>query len=140
MYEGKEILGFLLSNWKTLVRWVLRIPAQPEITVDELKEQLSTGDPPVLIDVRSLEEYEGRDETYKYGHIPDAILVPIFEMESKLNALEEYKDKEIVTICPGGGMSLVAVEVLNEAGFANVKSLKGGTDAWHKKGYPMVKD
>jgi hypothetical protein len=68
MYEGKEILGFLLSNWKTLVRWVLRIPAQPEITVDELKEQLSTGDPPVLIDVRSLEEYEGRDETYKYGH------------------------------------------------------------------------
>jgi rhodanese-related sulfurtransferase len=72
--------------------------------------------------------------------IPDAILVPIFEMESKLDALEEYKDKEIVTIRPGGGMSLVAVEVLNEAGFANVKSLKGGTDAWHKKGYPMVKD
>jgi rhodanese-related sulfurtransferase len=139
MDEGKEILGFLLSNWKTLVRWVLRIPAQPEITVDELKDQLEMDNPPVLVDVRSQEEYNGTDETYKYGHIPEAILVPMLEMENRLNELEQYKDREIVTMCPGGGMSLVAVEVLNEAGFNKVKSLKGGTDAWHKKGYPMVK-
>ena len=139
MYEGKEILGFLLSNWLTLVRWVLRIPAQPEITIEKLYERFSTNDMPVLIDVRSQDEYDGTDETYGYGHIPDAILIPILEMDSKLDELEQYKDRALVTMCPGGGMSLVAVEVLNEAGFKNVKSLKGGTDAWHKKGYPMVK-
>jgi len=138
MSEGKEVLGLILSNWKTLVRWVLRVPAQPEITVDELAEQLESGNPPLLVDVRSMDEYQGIDETYKYGHIPSAMLFPILDLESKLDELEEYKDREIVTICPGGGMSLVAVDVLNDAGFKIVRSLKGGTDAWHKKGYPMV--
>ncbi len=138
MSEGKEVLGFILSNWKTLVRWVLRIPAQPEITIDELHTQLESSDPPVMIDVRSVEEYNGTDEIYKYGHIPGAILVPMFDVEDRLDELEQYKEREIVTICPGGGMSLVAVEVLNEAGFEKVKSLKGGTDAWKKKGYPMI--
>ena len=138
MSEGKEFPRLILSNWKTLVRWALRVPAQPEITVDELAEQLESDNPPLLVDVRSMDEYQGTDETYKYGHIPNAILVPILEMESRLDELEGYKDREIVTICPGGGMSLVAVDVLNDAGFKKVRSLKGGTDAWHKKGHPMV--
>ena len=138
MSEGKEVLGFILSNWKTLVRWLLRIPAQPEITVDELKEKLASADPPLMIDVRGTDEYNGTDETYKYGHIPGALSVPMFDMDDRMEELEQHKDREIVTICPGGGMSLVAVEVLNEAGFEKVRSLKGGTDAWKKKGYPMV--
>ncbi len=41
-------------------------------------------------------------------------------------------------MCPGGGLSLVAVEILEGAGFTNVKSLNGGTDAWHEKGYPTT--
>jgi rhodanese-related sulfurtransferase len=41
-------------------------------------------------------------------------------------------------MCPGGGLSLAAVEILTEIGFRDVKSLKGGTDAWHKKGYPTT--
>ena len=61
------------------------------------------------------------------------------ELESKLNDLQSYKEKEIVTMCPGGGLSLVAVDILTEAGFKDVKSLKGGTDLWHKKGYPTIK-
>lgn len=140
MSEGKEVLRLILSNWKTLSRWALRVPAQPEITVDELAEQLESGNPPLLVDVRSMDEYQGTDETYKYGHIPNAILVPILEIESRLDELEQYKDREIVTICPGGGRSLVAVDVLNDVGFKKVRSLKGSTDAWHKKGYPMVTD
>jgi tRNA 2-thiouridine synthesizing protein A len=49
------------------------------------------------------------------------------------------RDGEIVTICPGGGMSLVGAELLNKAGFVNAKSLKGGIWAWAEKGYPLVK-
>lgn len=138
MSEGKEVLSFILSNWLTLVRWLLRIPAQPEITVDELKKGLASDKPPLMIDVRGRDEYEGTDEMYKYGHIPGSLSYPMFDMDERMDELEQYKDRELVTICPGGGMSLVAVEVLNEAGFPKVKSLKGGTDAWKKKGYPMV--
>ncbi len=74
----------------------------------------------------------------KYGHIPNAVSIPILELDSKLDELEEYKGKEIVTMCPGGGLSLAAVEILAEAGFKDAKSRKGGTDAWHKKGYPTT--
>jgi len=66
------------------------------------------------------------------------VSISILELESKLDELEEYRDKEIVTMCPGGGLSLAAVDILMEAGFKGAKSLKGGTDAWHKKGYSMT--
>ncbi len=74
----------------------------------------------------------------KYGHIPNARSIDILELESHFEELEPYKDKEIVTMCQGGGLSLAAVEILIDAGFKDVKSLKGGTDLWHKKGYPTT--
>ncbi len=86
-----------------------------------------------MIDVRSPAEFNGG-----YGHIPNARSIPVLELKSYFEELDSFKEKEIVTMCPGGGMSLVAVEILTEAGFKDVKSLKGGTDLWHKKGYPTT--
>lgn len=109
-----------------------------EITVDELYERLNSDDPPLLIDVRTASEFNGTYEHSNYGHITNAMSIPMLELESTLDELEPYKEKEIVTMCPGGGLSLVAVEVLTEAGFKDVKSLHDGTDAWHEKGYPTT--
>ncbi len=64
----------------------------------------------------------------------------MLELESRLSEIMEFKDDEVVTMCPGGGLSLVAVDILNEAGFKDTKSLKGGTDEWRDKGYPLTKD
>ena len=107
-------------------------PEWTETTVDELYEDYNSDQPPLMIDVRSAEDYNGG-----YGHIPNAISIPMLDLESKLGSISECKDKEIVTMCPGGGLSLVAIDILKEAGFKNIKSLKGGTDAWHQKGYPV---
>ncbi|MHA2304731.1 MAG: rhodanese-like domain-containing protein, partial [Candidatus Hodarchaeales archaeon] len=74
----------------------------------------------------------------KYGHIPNSRQIFVSELPLKFEELQPFKDKEIVTLCPGGGMSLVAVDVLVEAGFTDVKSLKGGIRAWRKKGYPLI--
>ena len=108
-------------------------PKWPEITVDELFERLDSDPPGLLIDVRSAEDFNGG-----YGHIPNSRLIPMLELESNIENLSSFKDKEIVTMCPGGGLSLVAVDILTEAGFKDVKSLKGGTDMWHEKGYPTT--
>ncbi|MCW4014436.1 MAG: rhodanese-like domain-containing protein [Candidatus Bathyarchaeota archaeon] len=137
MSETDEIYQVVRKYWKILVKWFLRIHDYPEITVDELHRKLESGDSPLLIDIRPESDYRGTG-TSKYGHIPDAISIPMLELETKLQELEEYREKEIITMCPGGGLSLAAVEVMQEAGFRDVKSLKGGTDAWHKKGYPTV--
>ena len=110
-------------------------PEWTEITTDELYNRLESNPPDLLIDVRSEEQYTGG-----YGHIPDAVWIPMLELESRLDELEPYREKEIVTMCPGGGLSLVAVDILKEAGFKDIKSLKGGTDEWNTKGYPTTKN
>ncbi|MHA2428985.1 MAG: rhodanese-like domain-containing protein [Candidatus Hermodarchaeia archaeon] len=104
-----------------------------EITVEELFDRVNSDRPPLLIDVRSPEEFNGG-----YGHIPNARSIPVLELESNFEDLDSFKEKEIVTMCPGGGMSLVAVEILEKAGFKDVKSLKGGSDLWHKRKYPTT--
>ena len=105
-----------------------------EITVDELFDRVNSENPPILIDVRFAEEFNGG-----YGHIQGARSIPVLELKSKLGELDSFKDEEIVTMCPGGGMSLIAVDILTEAGFKDVKSLNGGTDLWNKSGYPTIK-
>ena len=114
-----------LSNFKEL-EW-------SEITVDELCERVNSDQPPLLIDVRSPNEFKGG-----YGHLLNARSIPVLKIESNIEDLESYREKEIVTMCPGGGLSLVAVEILEKAGFKDVKSLKGGTDLWHQSGYPTT--
>jgi len=137
MSETDEIFQVVRKYWKILVKWILGIHDYPEITIDELKKSLDSKTPPLMIDIRPVDDYKGTGDS-KYGHIPDAVSIPMLELESRLEELEEYKEKEIVTMCPGGGLSLAAVEVMQEAGFQNVKSLKGGTDKWHKEGFPTV--
>ncbi|MFX0067237.1 MAG: sulfurtransferase TusA family protein, partial [Candidatus Hermodarchaeota archaeon] len=94
-----------------------------------------------LLDHRDEKEFYGTGEYKyeKYGHIPSSQLIPLFALPSHFEELQPFKDKEIVTICQGGGASLVAVDILSEAGFNDVKSLKGGIKKWHKKGYPLIR-
>lgn len=138
MTEAEDIRIIFGKYWKTLLKWLLHIHGLPEITVDELFDRINSDNPPLLIDIRSSDDFNGVGDS-KYGHIPNAMSISILELESKFEELDSYKEKEIITMCPGGGLSLAAVEILTEGGFKDVKSLKGGTDLWHKKGYPTTK-
>jgi len=132
---AKTVLYVLLGKRKWIMGNI------PEITVDELNERIKSNQPLIIIDVRDKEDFhgiEGSDE--KYGHIQNAMSFPIMEFRdlTNLQELSSFLDREIVTICPGGGMSLTAAEILYKAGFKDAKSLTGGMDLWHKKGYPTV--
>ena len=126
--------------WSILKRgWYL--PEISEIIVDELHELMNSNKLPLLLDLRDLVEFYGNGQ-YKFekmGHIPNSKWIRLMELSTHLEELQEFKDKEIVTICQGGGMSLVAVEILVDAGFQDVKSLKGGIKQWYKKGYPLIR-
>jgi len=137
MSESEMIFTVFKKYWKTLLKWLLRIHNLPEITVDELFDRVNSNRPPLLIDIRDAADFNGTGYS-KYGHIPNARSINILELESSFEDLQSFKEKEIVTMCPGGGLSLAAVEILTEAGFKDVKSLKGGMGLWHKKGYPTT--
>ncbi len=128
----------MVRYWKKILKVFLhfsgvRKSEWSEITVDDLFDRVNSNLPPLLIDVRSPADFNGG-----YGHIRNSRSIPILELESHFEDLDSFKEKEIVTMCPGGGLSLVAVEILAEAGFTDVKSLTGGTDLWHQSGYPTT--
>ncbi|MBT3285358.1 rhodanese-like domain-containing protein [Candidatus Bathyarchaeota archaeon] len=134
MSVAKYLWVAIVKYLRTLIKIFSNSDEWSEITVDELFDRVNSDQPPLLLDVRFAEEFNDG-----YGHIQGARSIPILELKTKLEELDSFKDEEIVTMCPGGGMSLVAVDILTEAGFKDTKSLHGGTDLWNKSGYPTIK-
>ena len=103
----------------------------PEITPDELFDRIDSNQSPVLIYVLWI--------VGKEGLILNTNYLPTMKLISSLDRLQAIKNKKVVTVCGGGGMSMVAADILIQAGFKDVKSLNGGMELWYKKGYPTTK-
>ncbi|MBT5377299.1 MAG: molybdopterin-synthase adenylyltransferase MoeB [Nitrospinaceae bacterium] len=99
-----------------------------EITVEQVKEMLDAKQPFKLIDVREPSEYG-------ICKIDAATLIPLGDIEAKdiakLNGLNP--DDEIVLHCKAGVRSLKALKALEEMGFSNLKSMRGGINEWSEK-------
>jgi len=93
-----------------------------DITVQELKERLESGEDLHFYDVREEHEYE-EDNL-------GAILIPLGELPDHLDELEEIKDEEIIIHCRSGARSGKAVKFLESQGFANVRNVAGGILAY----------
>ncbi len=78
----------------------------------------------LLLDVRTQAEY---DE----GHINDPTLIPVTELESRLDEISEYKDKPVLVYCRSGNRSVTASNILIDNGFSEVHNLLGGIGAWN---------
>ena len=93
-----------------------------DITVQELKERLESGEDLHFYDVREEHEYE-EDNL-------GAILIPLGELPDHLDELEEIKDEEIIIHCRSGARSDKVVKFLESQGFANVRNVAGGILAY----------
>lgn len=96
------------------------------ITVDELKAKIDSGEKLNIIDVREPAEY------YEYNI--GATLKPLGQiMGMMIDDLEPIKDEEIILHCKAGARSMQACMMLEQAGFTNVVNLTGGMMAWQQK-------
>lgn len=86
----------------------------------------------LLLDVREPEEY-------KAVHAPNAKLIPLGQLGSRLPEIAAYKDKPIVVMCRSGRRSAMAVSQLRDAGYTQVSNVKGGIQAWEHDGLEVVK-
>ena len=91
------------------------------IGVKELKTRLDTGDKLVLLDVR--EPWE-----HALAKLEGSVLIPLGTLPQALAKLD--KNTEIIAYCHHGMRSADATGFLVQQGFANVKNLVGGIDAW----------
>ncbi|WP_457916701.1 rhodanese-like domain-containing protein [Candidatus Lokiarchaeum ossiferum] len=85
----------------------------------------------IVLDVRTQSEYDS-------GHLNNSILIPLDELENRLDELEEYKDTEIIVHCRSGSRSQSASEVLVANEFSKIYNMVGGISAWNSAGYPTV--
>lgn len=97
-----------------------------EITVEELKQRMTTGEKLNIIDVREPEEYA----EFNIG----AKLVPLGNIISmQVDELEDYKNQELIVHCRSGKRSAQACLFLETMGFSNCKNVVGGVLAWQEK-------
>ncbi|MCY3412472.1 MAG: rhodanese-like domain-containing protein [Candidatus Heimdallarchaeota archaeon] len=95
--------------------------AYTDISVADAKAMIEEGDV-FILDVRSQSEY---DE----GHIDGATLIPVDELEDRLDELPA-KDAKILVYCRSGSRSATASGILDDFDFTNVYNMLGGYIEW----------
>lgn len=107
-----------------------RLADVPMLDPDQL-EQLMQGKPPMLVDLRSPEEFRGPK-----GHIRGAANIPMRELERRLPELEQREPRPLVLIDEKGQESIQAARFLQRKGFTWLYVLEGGFHAWRLERMP----
>ncbi|HXQ24684.1 MAG TPA: MBL fold metallo-hydrolase [Candidatus Acidoferrales bacterium] len=103
-----------------------------QVTAAELQARIGSGAPPLLLDVREPDEFQG-----ELGHIPRSVLVPLQELSGRTAELAPYKEQDVIVICRAGVRSATAAAILTGLGFEHVSNLKGGMLDWNDAGLPV---
>ena len=77
-----------------------------------------------VIDVRTPEKFAA-------GHIPNATLIPLDQLEEMQSELE--KSNKYILVCRSGNRSATASTLLKEKGFKEIYNLSGGMNGWTGK-------
>lgn len=99
-----------------------------EIEPVEAADALQQDERLVLLDVRDPWETE-------QAVLPGAVVIPLGELAERISELDP--DRPVIAYCHGGVRSLRAAQVLSSAGF-DVRSMRGGIDAWSRTVDPEV--
>jgi rhodanese-related sulfurtransferase len=100
------------------------------VDVAALEADLDRGAVPLLVDVRTPEEFAA-------GHVPGAKNIPLGELEGRVAELGA-PEAGVYVICQSGGRSARASATLAAKGFRPV-DVAGGTGAWLAAGYPVAR-
>ena len=105
------------------MRWKQFFTPVKSMNSEEAKEFMSgkTQDEFTLLDVRQPGEYEK-------NHIPGSKLIPIGELDKRLDEIDPRKP--VLTYCAIGGRSRVASQMLAGKGFDQVINMSGGIKSW----------
>jgi molybdopterin/thiamine biosynthesis adenylyltransferase/rhodanese-related sulfurtransferase len=77
----------------------------------------------IVLDVREPDEYE-------QGAIPGSVHIPRGQLESTIEGRVPEHDRPLVVFCAGGVRSAFAAKTLEQLGYTDVVSVKGGFNKW----------
>lgn len=108
------------------------VETRTRITAEELKQEMESDQPPVVINVL------GRD-AYRARHLPGSINIPTDEID-RVKQLVPFKGEPIVVHCANEDCdaSPRAARRLSEMGYTNVRDFEAGYAGWKQAGYPFI--
>jgi molybdopterin/thiamine biosynthesis adenylyltransferase/rhodanese-related sulfurtransferase len=101
-----------------------------QVSLDELKRRIESGEKLTLLDVREKDEWRG-------GYIPGAVSLPRGFLEIQAEQKLPDKNAHIVAYCAGGTRSALAAATLQELGYTHVETANPGFVRWKDLNYPV---
>lgn len=92
------------------------------ISQQEAKDRLSSPNKPILLDVRTSEEY-------REIRIPGSKSLPLNRLDSGIEKVTKDKSAEIIVYCLSGARAVTACRRLAAMGYTNVSNM-GGIRSW----------
>ena len=125
------VAAYVAFRWSERRRF-LRTMSARRIEAAELRRLMDEGQRPLVVDVRSATE---RDLDARF--IPGALAIDLPDVESR--GAELQKEREIVFYCscPNEASAAMAARQLVQLGYAHVRPLLGGLEAWVAAGYEV---
>ena len=102
------------------------------ISATELIELIEIEKAPLILDVRSAEEYAE-------GRVPGAINIDYRELPSRIDEVRNLGKGKIVVYCERGVRANIAKGTLKKAGFTDILHLQGDMSGWRKRGLKVEK-
>ena len=108
--------------------------AKSQITEIEPAAAATAMKSALLLDVREAAEFEA-------GRLPGAINIPRGLLEFRIgdHPLLSRRDTDILVYCKTSGRAALSACAMQDMGYAQVKSILGGFDAWAAAGKPVAK-
>jgi len=107
----------------------LEVRTSKLVTPRELHDAMQRGQEPLIVDVRTTDEYED----LRLGDVGN---IPVTDSARFGKVLA--KDAPVLMVCNSAYRSSMAVGLAERLGFRDVASLDGGLDAWIEAGLPTV--
>jgi sulfur-carrier protein adenylyltransferase/sulfurtransferase len=118
-----------MSDFKTILNEAKR--QIREVSVQEVNEKLNPANGFTLLDVREGDEWE-------QGHLDQAIFLPRGFLEVQADKKLTDKSQPIVVYCAGGTRSALAAKTLQDLGYTDVYSMRGGFNEWKNNGFRFI--
>ncbi len=116
-----HIAGYLKGGMESLLSRTDLLKRTERITSLTLSDKILSDNPPILIDVRTVNEWES-------GHIKGSINIPLNQIKERISEIP--KDKELVVQCASGYRSSIALSLIEKQNLSNISDLVGGISAW----------
>lgn len=125
-----NVVGFVEGGASSFLFRQDLLQKTSRVTAQELNSLMQEGNPPLIIDVRSTQEWTDK-------HIDGAMHFPLNKLNEQVKQIPT--GRKLILHCLGGYRSMIAASILEANGYEDLTDLVGGINAWTDASLPVVR-